>query len=797
MKVQLSFLFIILFSYSLAQKPMHNWSHTISGTNDVEAGKIVVDKNGNTYSVGSFLGSIDLDPGPNSHILNSGAHSLRDDSFIQKKDPNGNLIWGKNIGGPYGRVIASHIALDSHGNLFIYGNFSFLVDFDPDTSTYYLNAEAPFADAFILKLDSNSKFTWVKTFGSKGYVRTYDGGMKLNNRDEIYLCGAFRDSIDIDPDSNNLKNLVSNGNHDVFVSKLKSDGTIIWAKSFGGALDVYSYDIAVDQKSNLFICGGFEGQVDFDPGSGQNLVLSRGLEDGYICVLDSNGDFTDVSLIGGKNSERCKSIELDNRNNLIAAGFFKDTVDFDPDTSKNIKIARGTSDLFLVEFDSVRKLNWVKTIGGPKIVNPSFMEIDEKDNIYLTGKFYGTVDFDPDTGIYTLSSPINRSKDFIGKFDANGQMLWVYSLDGYHAYLGGMTHDHEKNIYLTGSFQGNFDSDLGPQTNFLNSLNTSSNDGFIIKMDTCIGVSSVHQATQCESFYWSANKKTYYSSTQKPEVILSNKWGCDSVVKLHLTILDTSSGVDSVTACDEFVWIDQKKYVNDNSSAQFVTTNALGCDSLVSLKLTINRSSKFVDEISSCTPITWLDGKNYSADNSVATYTLINQFGCDSVIHLDFDFQGVDVSYFRSDSVLEVMAFSASYQWFDCQNNFSRLLNDTLKYFIPKQNGSYACEVTEGMCTDTSSCFEIRGLSTMDNLNKFNVSAYPNPTSGTVTIDLGSINDYSIEVYNIEGQLVHSTSLISERSHSLHLNQSSGLYIMRIKDEKGIIRIPIIVNKFF
>jgi gliding motility-associated-like protein len=76
-------------------------------------------------------------------------------------------------------------------------------------------------------------------------------------------------------------------------------------------------------------------------------------------------------------------------------------------------------------------------------------------------------------------------------------------------------------------------------------------------------------------------------------VVLSNTAGCDSTVTLNLTITNSNTGTDVITSCDSYTWIDGNTYTSSNNSATVVLSNAAGCDSTVTLDLTINNTPSF------------------------------------------------------------------------------------------------------------------------------------------------------------------------------------------------------------
>ena len=93
--------------------------------------------------------------------------------------------------------------------------------------------------------------------------------------------------------------------------------------------------------------------------------------------------------------------------------------------------------------------------------------------------------------------------------------------------------------------------------------------------------------------------------------------GCDSIVTLNLTI-NKSYATDVQMACDSFIWIDGNTYTASNNSAQHILTNSLGCDSVVTLDLTINNSSQVTDVQVACESYKWINGVTYTSSNDSA-----------------------------------------------------------------------------------------------------------------------------------------------------------------------------------
>ena len=130
------------------------------------------------------------------------------------------------------------------------------------------------------------------------------------------------------------------------------------------------------------------------------------------------------------------------------------------------------------------------------------------------------------------------------------------------------------------------------------------------------------------------------------------------MVTLDLTINYSSTGTDVQTACDSFTWIDGITYTASNNTATDTLVNALGCDSVVTLDLTINYSSTGTDVQTACGSFTWIDGNTYTASNNTATDTLVNAIGCDSVVTLD-------LTILNSVNQADVHTACDSFTWID------------------------------------------------------------------------------------------------------------------------------------
>ncbi|MBQ6096720.1 MAG: T9SS type A sorting domain-containing protein, partial [Bacteroidales bacterium] len=144
--------------------------------------------------------------------------------------------------------------------------------------------------------------------------------------------------------------------------------------------------------------------------------------------------------------------------------------------------------------------------------------------------------------------------------------------------------------------------------------------------------SAVETATACDSYTWHGT--VYTASTATPTFTTTNAAGCDSVTTLHLTVNYSSSAIESTTACDSYTW-HGTSYAVSTSTPTFTTTNAAGCDSVVTLHLTIKHSSSVVETVTACDSFTWHGTTYATGGNGIATYSTSNAVGCDSTVTLN------------------------------------------------------------------------------------------------------------------------------------------------------------------
>ena len=257
-----------------------------------------------------------------------------------------------------------------------------------------------------------------------------------------------------------------------------------WVSEVSGANDVRSNGVVFDHHNNSYNTGYFKGTIDADPGSNVFSISSNGNKDIYIQKLNDQGDLLWVKQIGGAFEDEATGIAIDQSGNICITGFFKDIVDFDPDSAIHHLSSNGDLDAFILKLDSLGNFIWAGNVGGISIDKATDIAIDKNDNILISGYFLGLADFDPGIVTYNMNSQgMGGFNSFVLKLDLTGDFKWAKNIGGDNQSQGnGITTDNNGNVYSTGYFKGT--SDLDPSSNDFDVTAIGDKDIYVQKLDS-------------------------------------------------------------------------------------------------------------------------------------------------------------------------------------------------------------------------------------------------------------------------------------------------------------------------
>jgi hypothetical protein len=428
---------LLLDCFAYAQN--FDWVRTINGNYLDECTDVTVSQHtGFIYTTGYFNGSADFQTGNDTLNVTSSYNC----AFVGKYNTHGDLIWLKTLASPIGKSNANGIALDEYDNVIVVGGFDGTVDFDPSDTAEVILTESN-SDAFVWKLDKDGNYQWVKKLHSSWEVSAY--GVTADTSNNIVFSGLFTGSISMFGDFN-----LSDNDNRGYICKLDSAGEFVWVNALTDIPgDIYPSVVRSDTDNNyyvtgayvqnssptigflqkvtstgedswrvelgnpsgvgfindvvctpygVFACGSFKNQATIGGAVGSHLVYSNGpfFDAVVFKLLPGNGQPIWSTVFGSSADDSGSAIHRDANGNVYVAGRFKGTANYA--NIPQATITANGSDVY------VWKLGYDgEGMGAYTLTNPVADEItataictSADGAIYVSGRSYGTTDFDHD-----------------------------------------------------------------------------------------------------------------------------------------------------------------------------------------------------------------------------------------------------------------------------------------------------------------------------------------------------------------------------------------------------------------
>jgi hypothetical protein len=502
---------------------------------------IAVDTFGNIYLTGTFSDSIDIDPGPERHILKAVNNS---NIYMVKFSSSGNLIWVNNIqSSSYTNV--SGLELTKTNHLIIAGTIRALTSFNPLSSDYDLSPVG-MTDVYIAKYDTAGKIIWAKRISGNGHDQC--GNFTVDSDESIYITGHFREQIDLSTSGNPV---ILNAGIDtdiIFYAKYDSSGTLKWGNMFEANDRCIAHDIEVDDFGNVFLAATF-GDLLYFTIEGQKYGVESHKsrqEDIFVSKLDSTGSIVWLNQYGGEYNDEYITIVMGQENTVYVLGFFYDfveansgeegIVDFSPDNGFSV---------FLAECDTDGNHLWAELVAKTSNIYINDGIVDQVGGLYILGCFHNTADFSMGTKPSVLE-PRGYGDIFLKKMTVCKPIQTTLEIATCSQYISpsGIATYFESGIYFDTLM-----SETGCDS--IIEINLS-----ILNTDTILNFSA------CSPFISISGKHIYRESGTYFDTI-SNSLGCDSIINLELDLyqVNTDIIVEGDTAYSEtsslqYQWID-------------------------------------------------------------------------------------------------------------------------------------------------------------------------------------------------------------------------------------------------
>jgi hypothetical protein len=372
------------------------WARRAGGA-DFDNGKgIAVDAAGNSYVTGSFRFGADFDNDGINDVTSAGI----EDVFLAKYDTEGMLVWVRSAGGT-DFDDGNSVSVDGSGNVYLAGSFTAGADFNGNGVADVMSAGS--RDIFIAKYDGEGTLVWVRSAGGTGFDN--GNGVAVDGAGNVFMVGRFNGSADFDGDG--IADIVSEGSSDIFLASYDTAGSLVWVRRAGGTGENQGHDVALDGAGNVYITGFFNGGADFDDDGIDDVTSTGSAGDLFVAKYDGVGALVWVRRAGGPTFTKGAAIAVDAAGNSYVTGSFAGSADFDDDGIGDVTSAgpQGdhTSDIFVATYDAAGTLLTVRRAGADNFDDGLGIAVDGSGNIYATGVFRGSADFDDD-GIGDVTS---------------------------------------------------------------------------------------------------------------------------------------------------------------------------------------------------------------------------------------------------------------------------------------------------------------------------------------------------------------------------------------------------------
>ena len=416
---------------ALARPGALAWVRQSGGSGDyINYGNAVaVDKSGNVFVVGDFIGQAIF----GDVTLTSAGET---DLFLAKYDQNGALQWVRRAGGA-GADAGNHVAVDAAGNAYITGWFRDSATFGNATLT-----NAGEYTAFVARYDTNGNLRWAVRPDSSQY--SYGSSVAVDSSGNVIFAGTYEGTMRL-----GKTDLRAVGQTDAFLAKLDSNGRATWALTAGGGGEDFAASVALDASGNPHLAGSFSGNAYF----GRNYLSSLGESDIFVAKFDKAGVLQWARSGGGRGSDFCGAVTVDRTGAVVVVGDFERTAAI----CGQLLTSAGGADIFVARYTADGQPSWSQRAGGIGMDSAYGVAVDAESNIHVVGEFQGKVGFGTAASLISFG----EADIFVAKYASTGAASWAKKFGGLgHDTSGGLALDSSGGIHIIGGFAGEatFDS---------------------------------------------------------------------------------------------------------------------------------------------------------------------------------------------------------------------------------------------------------------------------------------------------------------------------------------------------
>ncbi len=475
------------------------------GSAGEDSGKaLTVDRDGNMVVAVYFENEIDFNKAPCCvEELSSAGFT---DIALVKYSRSGAFVWARRLGGGQTEDRPQAVFVDGANNIYVAGYFgrsdygALDADFDPFTGSENRLYTSGGYDGFLAKYDEDGNLLWALSLGNEeenSDEAVWD--VRVDENGDVFVSGVFSGSVEFNPlGSEAMIRRSGDGNFSHFLASYDSSGSCRFAlavdSGISGEFTGLSSGVVPDGEGGCYWSGNYRGAPDFNPAiCCTEILTSAGETDVFLGHYFSGGSLDRVFSIGGMDREILSSrgIAMGPDQNVYVTGRFYGRCDFEPgEETFYLTVPEGGSGIFVASYNPSglfqRAFHLSSADGGEHTKHN--LVFDSKGDLYLSGSFTKTVDFNPGAGEHRLTA--NGSGDiFLAKYNTAGEFFWVNRIrcdgvfPGERCFSGDITIDANDNVWITGQFYGE-EVDFDPSEGIKNLSGIGENDAFLARYDS-------------------------------------------------------------------------------------------------------------------------------------------------------------------------------------------------------------------------------------------------------------------------------------------------------------------------
>jgi 6-phosphogluconolactonase (cycloisomerase 2 family) len=419
------------------------WSRRIGGTLLDVAQSVSTDSTGNVIVAGWYSSSpLNIYAADGTTVSFTLTNSGSTDAFIVKYDSSGTPVWVRKLAANVDDRVLSVIT-DLSGNVIVAGWFSsntlniYAANGTTVSFTLTNSAFGGIPDGFVVKYDSSGTPLWVRKIGGTGGEQP--NSVSVDSSGNVIVVGYFgSDPLNIYAANGTTVSftLTNSGNGEAFVVKYDPNGTALWASKIGGSTGSdTALSVSIDSSGNIIFVGRYNST---SINTGPITFTNSGSDDALVVKYDPNGTALWARRIGGTLSDIGNSVSTDSSENVIVAGQYNSNplniYAADGTTVSFTLTNSGSTDAFIVKYDSSGTPVWVRKLGGTANNDIAWsVSVDSSGNIVVAGQYtsspFNIYGANGSTVSFTLTNS-GVYDGFVVKYDSSGTPLWVRKIGG-------------------------------------------------------------------------------------------------------------------------------------------------------------------------------------------------------------------------------------------------------------------------------------------------------------------------------------------------------------------------------